>query len=132
MKHTYYYSRVDNKEYTTTLNPTQPTSHTAMLVFSEYILYKDDKLTLPIGKIFYSLTMVNSDNINYVPYSLTIFLNNGKNLTAMGAFDNPKDEFFPLGKVQTATITNNSYSCNSKYVDILRTDQNIRILTIRS
>uniref|UniRef100_A0A6C0K2J4 Uncharacterized protein n=1 Tax=viral metagenome TaxID=1070528 RepID=A0A6C0K2J4_9ZZZZ len=135
---TYYYTRADLIEFTTRspLTTAQITEDTASIGIEKYILYSDAALTTPVGQVLYNATVYNlntpTKTVTYNPYVVTLFFNDGKNVSASGAH-NDTSIFFPTGITQKATVTNSNgfgCCCSLQYVKILALDQEKRQVTL--
>jgi hypothetical protein len=57
---------------------------------------------------------------------LTLFFNDGKNLTSTGAHRDSPTTFFPIGTPERSTVTDLTGITGIKYVEVTRLDENLR------
>ena len=134
MSQTYYYTKKDLIKFSTPLTSSQSTPDTAFTGINKYILYRDASLQTPVGQVLYTATVYNrntpTQTIAYNPYVLTLFFNDGKNLSSSGAHNN-STPFFPPDVVFRSTVTDRTgISRCIQYIDILALDENLRMLTL--
>jgi len=129
---TFYYTKADLIQFKTELYTQQTTIDTAFTGINKYILYKDPQLTKVVGQILYTATVYNSPSIAYNPYVVTLFLDDGKNISGSGAHDDSKNQFFPTGKKQQATVTDQTgFEKSYQYINIEPLDNLKRKITIK-
>lgn len=130
---TFYYTKADLIEFSTTLSTNQVTNDTAYSGMNKYVLYQDTGLTKIVGEIFYTATVYTctDKSIAYNPYVLTVFFTDKKNITATGAHDDSKDIFFPIGIVERSTVTDQTgFDRKIKYIEVTALDENVRKLSL--
>jgi len=132
---TFYYTKASLIKFSTELTTQQNTSDTAFSGINKYILYSDANLTQPVGQVLYTATVYSlvtpTQTTAYNPYVVTLFFDDGKNLSASGAHSDSPNQFFPIGKKQQATVTDQTgFKQKIQYVNINPIDQNLRTLTL--
>ena len=130
----YYYSTNDLVEFTTPLSSLQNTLDSAYTGIMKYTLYSDPQLHHPVGKVFYTATIYQSKNpsISFNPYVMTIFFDDGRNVTASGAHDDSSTMFFPTGVPEKATVTDTTgFSHPPSFIEILALDDKKRHVTLK-
>jgi hypothetical protein len=128
---TFYYSKKDIIQFKTELNSDKPTSDKAYTGINKYILYNDPQLTTVVGQILYTATVYHTNSVAYNPYVLTLFFNDGKNLTSTGAHNDSPTTFFPIGTPERSTVTDLTGITGIKYVEVTRLDENLRKIKLK-
>jgi hypothetical protein len=127
----FYYTKADLIQFKTELYTQQTTIDTAFTGINKYILYKDPNFTQKVGQILYTATVYNTPGIAYNPYVVTLFIDDGKNISGSGAHDDSKTQFFPTGVKQQATVTDQTgFEKSYQYINIEPLDNLKRKVTL--
>jgi hypothetical protein len=132
---TFYYTKASLIKFSTELTTHHNTLDSAFAGINKYILYSDANLTQPVGQVLYTATVYSlvspTQTTAYNPYVVTLFFDDGKNLSASGAHSDSPNQFFPIGKKEQATVTDQTgFKQKIQYINVIALDQNLRTLTL--